>query len=127
MQKQISTWRKELSLIAEPRTVSDNGKLKRKRTKILQKYIVNNSREVAQLKEALKQKLQAQTQRIRCYEKRENWYSQNELFKEDNKRFYKNLGMKNIEAREPSTLAEAETNWKSLWGEEYSIRNEHNG
>jgi predicted house-cleaning NTP pyrophosphatase (Maf/HAM1 superfamily) len=26
--------------------------------------------------------------------------------------------MKNIEAREPPTMAEAETYWKSLWGEE---------
>jgi len=26
--------------------------------------------------------------------------------------------MKNIEAREPSPMAEVETYWKSLWGEE---------
>jgi len=39
------------------------------------------------------------------------------MFKEDNKKFYRNLGMKNIEAREPPSLAEAETYWKSLWGE----------
>jgi len=26
--------------------------------------------------------------------------------------------MKNIEARGPSSMAEAENNWKSLWGEE---------
>ena len=29
-----------------------------------------------------------------------------------------NLGMKNIEAREPPSMAETETYWKSLWGEE---------
>ena len=34
------------------------------------------------------------------------------------KKFYRNLGMKNIEAREPPSMAEAETYWKSLWGEE---------
>ena len=28
------------------------------------------------------------------------------------------MGMKNIEAREPPSMAEAETYWKSLWGEE---------
>jgi len=39
------------------------------------------------------------------------------MFKVDTKRFYRNLGMKNIEAREPPTMAEAETYWKSLWGE----------
>jgi hypothetical protein len=30
----------------------------------------------------------------------------------------RNLGMKNIEAREPPSMAEVETYWKSLWGEE---------
>jgi len=40
------------------------------------------------------------------------------MFKEDTKKFYRNLGMKNIEAREPPSMAEAETYWKSLWGEE---------
>jgi len=40
------------------------------------------------------------------------------MFKEDTKRFYRNLGMKNMEAREPPSMAEAETYWKSLWGEE---------
>ena len=45
-------------------------------------------------------------------------YRQNKMFKEDTKKFYRNLGMKNIEAREPPSMAEAETYWKSLWGEE---------
>ena len=40
------------------------------------------------------------------------------MFKEDTKRFYRNLGMKNLEAREPPSMAEAETYRKSLWGEE---------
>ena len=49
MQKQISSWRKELSIIAETGTGSDNGKLNRKRRKIFQKYRVTITREVAQL------------------------------------------------------------------------------
>ena len=40
------------------------------------------------------------------------------MIKEDTKKFYRNLGMKNIEAREPPCMAEAEMYWKSLWGEE---------
>jgi len=40
------------------------------------------------------------------------------MFKEDTKKFYRNLGMKNIESRESPSMAEAETYWKSLWGEE---------
>ena len=59
MQKQISSWRKELSIIAETGTVSDSGKLNRKKRKIFQIYRVTNAREVAQLTETLKQKVQA--------------------------------------------------------------------
>jgi len=39
------------------------------------------------------------------------------MFKEDTKRFSRNLGMKNIEAREPPSMTEAETYWRSQWGE----------
>jgi len=35
MQKQISSWRKELSIIAEIGTDTDNGKLNKKKRKIL--------------------------------------------------------------------------------------------
>jgi len=45
-------------------------------------------------------------------------YSQNKMFKEDTKKFYRNLGTKNIEVREPPSMAEVETYWKSLRGEE---------
>jgi len=38
MQKQISSWRKELTIIAETGTGSDNVKLNRKKRKILKKY-----------------------------------------------------------------------------------------
>ena len=72
MQKQISRWRKELSIIAETGTGSDNGKVNRKKRKIFKKYRVTNAREVAQLTETLKQKVQAKVQRIRRYGKKGN-------------------------------------------------------
>jgi len=79
---------------------------------------VTNAREFGQLTETLKQKIQGKAQIIRRYEKRESQYSQNNMFKEDTKKFYRNLGMMNIETREPLSMAEAQTYWKSLWGEE---------
>jgi len=71
MQKQITSWRKELSIIAETGTGSDNGKLNRKKRKNFQKYRVTHAR-FAQLAETLKQKVQAKSQRIRRYEKKRN-------------------------------------------------------
>jgi len=118
MEKQISNWRKELSILAEIGTVSDNGKLNRKKRKIFQKYRLTNAKEVGQLTETLKQKVKTKAQRIRRYEKRETQFSQNKMSKEDTKNFCRNLVMKSIEASEPSSMAEAETYWKSLWAEE---------
>jgi len=62
--------------------------------------------------------VQAIAQRIRRYEKTETQYRENKMFEEDTKRFYRTLGMMNIEAREPTSMAEAETYWKSLQGEQ---------
>ena len=91
MQKQITCWRKELSIIAETGTGSDNGKLNKKKRKIFKKYRVTKAREVAQLTETLKLKVQAKPKelegmkkgkpsivRIRCLKKtlkyvRETW------------------------------------------------------
>ena len=70
---------------------------------------MTNAREFAQLTETLKQKVQEKAHRIIRYEKRETQYSQNKMFKEDTKKFYRNLGMKNIDVREPPCMAEAET------------------
>jgi len=71
MQKQISSRRKELSIIAGTGTVPDNGDFNRKKTKIFKKYRMTKAREVAQLAEILKQKVQAKPQIIRRYERRE--------------------------------------------------------
>ena len=48
---------------------NDNGKLKKKNRKIFKKYKVTNAREVAQLTETLKQKVQAKPKIIRRYKK----------------------------------------------------------
>ena len=65
MQKQISSWRKELSIISETGAGTDNVKLNRKKRKIFKKYRVINAREFAQLTETLKRKVQAKAQKIR--------------------------------------------------------------
>jgi folate-dependent tRNA-U54 methylase TrmFO/GidA len=114
MQRHISNWGKELSILAETGTGTDNGKLNRKKREIFQKYRVTNTREVAGLTETLKQKVQAKAQNIRRYEKKETQYIQIKMFKEDTKKFYRNLCRKFIEPREPPSMAEVKPYWKSL-------------
>jgi len=48
------------------------------------------------------------------------------MFKEDTKKIYRKLGMKILEVREPPSMAETETYWKSLWGKKHSIMKEQN-
>jgi len=64
MQKKISSWRKELSIIAKTGTGSDNVNLNRKKRKNLKKNRVTISMEVAQLKETLNQIVQAKAQEL---------------------------------------------------------------
>jgi hypothetical protein len=62
--------------------------------------------------------MQAKAQRFLRYEKRENQYNQNKMFKEDTEIFYRNLGMKDIQSKEDPRMPKAEAYWKSLGGEE---------
>jgi len=43
------------------------------------------------------------------------------MLKENTKIVYRNLGTKNIKAREPISMADVEPYWKSLWGEEAEL------
>lgn len=101
MHRQISNRRKGISIPAEIGTGSNNGKLSRKKGMILKKYRVTNAREFALLTEKIKQKVQAKAQRFRRYEKRETQRIHNKMSKDNTKEFYRNLGTKNIEAKEP--------------------------
>jgi hypothetical protein len=59
----------------------------------------------------------ANAQRIGRYEKRETQCSQNKMLKEDTKKIYRNLGMKNIRGHRTSLYGRSRDLLKSLWGE----------
>ena len=81
---------------------------------------MTNAREVAQLTETLQQKVQAKAHRHTRYEKRETHYIQNKMFIDDTKKFCRNLGTKNIQAREPPLYGRSTA---LLWGEK-ALNNE---
>jgi hypothetical protein len=62
IQRQISNWRRELSILTESVLGSDNIKLNLKKRTIFQKYKITNAIEISQLTEELKQKVQAKAQ-----------------------------------------------------------------
>ena len=71
-----------------------------------------------EVKKKLKQQIQAKAQRIRRYEKRGKQLRQNKLFKENTKKFYRELGKKKIDIDEPPKLKEIEDVWIKVWKDE---------
>ena len=57
-------------------------------------YEEEDEEQLTACKEDLKQALQAKAQRLRRYIKRSEQYKQNKMFREDSKRFYRELGKK---------------------------------
>ena len=53
---------------------------------------MKNFEDLAPLKETLKQKIQLKAQRMRRYDKRSKFYQQNNTFKMNKKKFYRELG-----------------------------------
>ena len=64
------------------------------------------------LKETLKQKILLKGQRIRRYEKRTKLYRQNNTFKLDKKKLYRELRSKQVNVEKPPTRNEIEIFWK---------------
>ena len=58
------------------------------------KYKINKDNVI--IKNTVKQKLQLKAQRLRRYEKRNNFYRQNMIFKRDGKKFYQEIGKETI-------------------------------
>ena len=70
--------------------------------------------------ETLKQQPQAKAQRIRRFERRGNFFHQSKLYRENAKKFYKELGKKSIEINEPSKIEEVESFWGNIWEKQKS-------
>ena len=62
---------------------------------------MKNSEDLAPLKENLKQKIQLKAQRMRRYDKRSKFYCQNNTFKMDKKKFYRELGKTQMTVEKP--------------------------
>ena len=80
------------------------------------KYAMKKREDSPPLKETLKQKIQLKGQRIRRYEKGAKFYRQNNSFKLDKKKLYRELGSKQINVEKPPTRDEIEIFWKKIWG-----------
>ena len=62
---------------------------------------MKNFGDLAPLKETLKQKIQLKAQRMRRYDKRSKFYRQNNTFKMDKRKFYRELGKPQATVEKP--------------------------
>ena len=97
LQKQIDQLRGDISIITEYTNGNTTNKIRRKVKTILKKHKVTADDQLIACKEDLKQALQAKAQRTRRYTKRSEQYQQNMMFREDAKRFYRELQKKTIQ------------------------------
>ena len=92
LQKQIDQLRGDISIITEYTNGNTNNNIRRKLKTILKKHKITADEQLIACKEDLKQALQVKAKRIRRYTKRSEQYKQNKMFREDSKRFYRELG-----------------------------------
>ena len=106
LQKQIDQLRGDISIITEYTNGNTTNKIRRKLKTILKKHKITADEQFIACKEDLKQALQAKAQRLRRYTKRSEQYKQNKMFREDSKRFYRELGKKTIQIEKPPDIGE---------------------
>ena len=118
LQKQIDQLRGDISIITEYTNGNTTNKIRRKLKTILKKHKVTADEQLIACKEDLKQALQAKAQRLRRYTKRSEQYKQNKMFREDSKRFYRELGEKTIQIEKPPDIGEVKKFWQDILEQE---------
>ena len=118
LQKQIDQVRGHISIITEDTKGNTTNKIRRKLKTILKKHKITADEQLIACKEVLKQALQAKAQRIRRYNKRSKQFKQNKTFREDSKKFYRELGKKIIQIEKPPDIGEVKKFWQNILEQE---------
>lgn len=120
MTKKIETLRAEVSILSEYLKNRSSTRLEKKVKSIMRKHRtpVEGLTAVRGCQEDVKQKLQATAQRLRRYTRRSDQYRQNKMFRDDAKKFYRELGKKNIQIQRPPDSTETKQFWQNILEDE---------
>ena len=118
LQKQIDQLRGDISILTEYTKGNTTNKVRRKLKTILKKHKITADEQLIPCKEDLKKALQAKAQTLRGYTKRSEQYKQNKTFREDAKRFYRELGKKTIQIEKPPDTGEVKKFWQTILEQE---------
>ena len=114
LQKQIDQPRGDISIITEYTKGNTTNKIRRKLKTFLKKHMITVDVQLIAYKEDQKQALQAKAQRVRIYTKRSEQYKQSKMFREDSKRFYRELGKKTIQIEKTPHIGEVKNFWQNI-------------
>ena len=89
--------------------------IKAKADKIKRKFGIKNQDDTAKANKSLKKQVQAKAQRLRRYAKRASFFRQNKTFKDNAKKFYRELGNKAINMQNHPSVEKFESFWSKIW------------
>ena len=118
LQKQIDQLRGDISIITEYTKGNATTRIRRKIQTILKRHKITADEQLIACKEDLNQALQAKAQRLRRYTKRSEQYKQNKMFREDSKRFNRELGKKTIQIKKSPDIGEVKKFWQNILEQE---------
>ncbi len=111
-------------MISEIRMGRISNDSNKKVSMLYRKYNITDRNMLQSIDEELKQKVQCKAQRIRRYEKRNNFFIQNRNFKENTKKFYRDISKKHSDVLNPPNKEDLEQFWKPIWENEKSYNEE---
>ena len=104
--------RADLSILTDVAQKSETQKISKKKQKIKRKYKITTNQDLQTTRESLKMKILAKAQRIRRYEKRSKQYKQNQMFANNRKKFFRNLGKEQVPVEKPPKKEATQTFWR---------------
>ena len=114
IENQIKSMRADLSILTDMAQKGETQKISKKKQRIKKKYKITINQDLQTVRETLKTKIQAKAQRIRRYVKRSKQFSQNQMFTNNRKKVFRNLGKEQISVEKPPKKEATEAFWRNI-------------
>ena len=114
IEREIQKIRGEISRLSE---INKESQLKGNGRKLMRRHNIRCKDDIPNV-EKFKQQLQAKSQRLRRYDKRQKFFHQNKTYEQNAEKFYRELGKKNVIIHQVPERESIESFWSSIWEEE---------
>ena len=114
IENQIKSMRADLSILTDMAKKGETQNISKTNQRIKKKYKTTTNQELQTVRKSLKMKIQAKVQRIRRCVKRSKQFSQNQMFANNRKKFFRNLGKEQISVEKPFKKEATEAFWSNI-------------